>query len=100
MRVAEIDTVGIGDVGSGLCGISGKKGQVAGLGVGFIVAGIEIEGMDSVKVSIERIAHICSIEGRGKIVAHSQTMHMLSHAVKIVVLRQSANEFEELVFID
>lgn len=50
--------------------------------------------------TINGVASIGSIEGRREVVAELQSVDSLTHAIKVVVLRQLGDEFNELVLVD
>ena len=56
--------------------------------------------MHTVKIVIDRVAVVSSIEGRRQVVTESDAVQTLAHAIKVVVFRQVRNELDELVLVD
>lgn len=101
MRAALVDTVGepnIFTIGTGV--LRSHESVFASLLVDLVIPGVEVEGVVAIDVSINGVAGIGSEEGRGEVVAQTQSVNSLTHTVEVVVLRQLGNELDELVLVD
>lgn len=101
VSAALVDTVAAADVfGVGTGVLRCHKGVFSSLLVDLVVPGVQIEWVVTVDVSINGVASIGGKEGCCEVVAQTQTVDPLTHAVEVVVLRQLGDELDELVLVD
>lgn len=73
-----------------LCAVAGR----------WKVASLEVEWVASVYVAVNRITDVSSVDGCSVIVVEAKSVDVFTKTVKIVVLRQSVDKLNELVFIN
>jgi len=64
------------------------------------VAGFEVERVATVKIAVDWVTNISSVDGRGEVVVQAEAVDAFSQTVKVVVFRQAVHKLDKLVLIN
>ena len=64
------------------------------------VAGFEVEWVATVKIAVNWVTNISSVDGRGEVVVQAEAVDAFSQTVKVVVFRQAVHKLDKLVLIN
>lgn len=64
------------------------------------VAGFQVERMATVKITVDWVTNISSVDGRGEVIVQAEAVDTFSQTVKVVVFRQAIHKLDKLVLVD
>jgi hypothetical protein len=76
------------------------QGLVAAILALLKVASLQVERMTSVKVAVDRITYVSSVDCRSEVVVEAKTVNSLTQAVEVVILRQAVYELDKLILVN
>lgn len=105
VSVAVVDTVGArlvwGTTGLAILVDFGLLQRLIAGGFTLLkVTSLKVEGMATVKVAINWIAYVSSVDGRSEVVVKTKAVNAFTQTVKVVVFRQAINKLDKLVLIN